>query len=337
MNYFAGFEQAYPQIIGTILEKGKRITPRAGSSIGETLEICPYEFVIPSTRPVCRLKARKLSPLFLFLEPFYLFTTQQSTDIVGALSAYAPNLKKLALNEKTGKFDGNYGDRIHLMNTGDQMLRIYKLLKQDIHSRRAVLTIHNPVWDIVDSESKDIPCTLSLQFLFREGMLDCYCTMRSNDVWYGTPHNVMMFTFLQRALAGWLSVPTGLYHHRANSFHLYTALEQKAKDFVDASTVNPDYWEKYDIPELIEYPMSCASIAALETDATAVIERERLYRTMEGPPERYPILGEYMITLFDLLTAFWADKRDKEGRDISPDFRHNKDIPLHNDPTATTP
>lgn len=339
-NYFSGFEEAYPRIIEAIIQNGKKVTPRAGSSIGETLELTPYEFVIPSTKPICRLKARKLSPLFLFLEPMYLFTNQQETDIAAALMTYAPNLEALALNHETRKFDGNYGDRLHLngrvdnihYSGGDQMLRAYRLLAKDPDSRRAVVTIHNPVFDIIDGDSKDIPCTLSLQFLIRDGQLDCYCTMRSNDVWYGTPHNVMMFTFLQRAMASWLGVDAGLYHHRANSFHLYTAMEDKAKALLEAAhdymsecvleTLEDEGKYFYDLPERIEYPLGCKSIVDTQTDVNAAMVREKLYREGRDVPELYPVGGEYMSTLFDLLADFWSKERAKKERDFSDDLEY---------------
>lgn len=350
-HYEGGFEEAYPKIIGAILCDGKKVTPRAGSSLGETLELCPFDFSIPGNMPLCRLKSRKLALLFVFLEPLYLFTDQERTRIADALMTYAPNLKKLALNEDTGRFDGNYGDRIHLAGPlplhgggvsrsdyglGDQMLRVYRLLAKDPHSRRAIVTIHNPVWDIVDGDSKDIPCTLSLHFMIREGVLDCYCTMRSNDVWYGTPHNVFMFTFLQRALASWLSVGVGTYHHRANSFHLYTSMLDKAEKFVDDSTANPKYWDLEDAPAIINYPYGCKSIFDTETDANAVMRRELMYRENQEMPELYPLTGEYMTIMFDLLEGFWSRKRAKEGRDISGEIRHNKDTPSTNDLTAHT-
>lgn len=339
MTVFASFEQAYPSIMQEVIERGKKVTPRAGSSIGETLEITPYEFAIPADRPVCRLRARKMSPLFLMIEPFYLFTTQDETQIAEALMSYAPNLKKLALNEETGRFDGNYGDRIHLSGIskdlrsdeplGDQMLRVYRLLAKDPSSRRAVVTVHNPVWDHVDGDSKDIPCTLSLQFMIRNGCLTCFCTMRSNDVWYGTPHNVMMFTFLQRALASWLDVPAGLYFHRANSFHLYTAMLEKAAEFIAQDkkwTAGELSREEalYDIPEIITYPEGHRSIVDTQTDANAVIRREKLHRERAEMPMPYPINGEYAECLFDLLAEFWAAKHKNKPRDILGKIRHNE-------------
>lgn len=353
MPHYDSFEEAYPELIKTLLENGTRVTPRSGSSLGETLEICPFEFSIPADKPICRMKIRKLAYLFVFLEPVYLFTNQRETRIADALMTYAPNLKKLAYNEDREQFDGNYGDRIDIIGwnaglrneeaiAGDQMLRVYRLLKADPHSRRAVVTIHNPVWDIVDSDSKDIPCTLNLQFLIRQGKLDCFCTMRSNDVWYGTPHNVMMFTFLQRALASWLDVAIGTYHHRANSFHLYTAMEDKARAMMEEYTAyavgeksESDVFDTW-VPKNIQYPYGHRSIVDTETDMNAIIRREHMYRTGEEVPKVYPFNGEYGTTLFELLREFWERKQAKKGRDFHDEFRHNKGTPLHDDPTDTT-
>lgn len=258
-HHYNSFHEAYPRIVGDIITNGTEVSPRQGQAIGSTLEIPVYQFSIPATRPLARWEARKPSIAFMFMEPIYLFTNQDRTDIVSALSRYAPNLKNLALNQMTGKFDGNYGDRLSLDGFMDgstrksrhQMRRCYELLSKDIYSRRAILTVHNPVWDVVNGDSKDIPCTLSMQFLFREEALHMICTMRSNDIWYGTPHNVMMFTFLQRAMAGWLGVPVGNYIHRVGSMHMYKDHADKAHDFYVSSRTDKS---ELKLPKEITYP-----------------------------------------------------------------------------------
>jgi thymidylate synthase len=45
--------------------------------------------------------------------------------------------------------------------------------------------------------------------------------MRSNDIVWGLPYDVFLFTMLQELLASELSVDIGSYFHYAASFHLY--------------------------------------------------------------------------------------------------------------------
>lgn len=304
---YNSFNEAYVDLLEHLLKEGTAVEPRKGGSLGGTKELLAMDFGIPSTMPLCTLAQRKMSYAFCMLEPLYLFTTQNDTDIADSLMAYAPNLKKLALNEETKRFDGNYGDRIHLSPMlGDycyeesQLERCYKELKKDPLSRRAVLTVHNPVWDEVGGESKDIPCTLNLHFMIRGGKLLCFCTMRSNDVWYGTPHNVMMFTFLQRALAAWLGVEPGMYFHRANSFHIYDKhVEQAQQLLADPSLLmrSPEVtYPEFPTPE--ETYQRMKELRAWEWEARHNVPTEEL--TMRTDPLHMP---DYECELIKAVTA----------------------------------
>ncbi|WP_417924869.1 thymidylate synthase [Collimonas pratensis] len=44
---------------------------------------------------------------------------------------------------------------------------------------------------------------------------------RSNDLYLGTPHNVVQFTCLQEIMAGWLGIEVGSYVQICDSLHLY--------------------------------------------------------------------------------------------------------------------
>jgi thymidylate synthase len=114
-----------------------------------------------------------------------------------------------------GIFDGGYGIRAF-----GQLGRVADLLTKDPDSRQAVVTIHNGNIDLL-RETKDVPCTLSLQFMVRGGELCLRVTMRSNDVWLGLPYDVVQFTVLQLAMASALGIPVGWYHHSVGSLHLY--------------------------------------------------------------------------------------------------------------------
>ena len=69
--------------------------------------------------------------------------------------------------------------------------------------------------------TKDTPCTLSLQFLLRDGRLNLTTTMRSNDVWTGVPYDMFSFCSMQVMMAMTLGVGVGTYTHQAGSLHIY--------------------------------------------------------------------------------------------------------------------
>lgn len=90
-------------------------------------------------------------------------------------------------------------------------------LKKNPNSRRAVIHIKEPS----DKESKDVNCTVCLQFFIREGKLFCTVYMRSNDIWMGFPYDVFQFTCMQIQMSMELGVELGTYTHIAGSLHLY--------------------------------------------------------------------------------------------------------------------
>ena len=102
----------------------------------------------------------------------------------------------------------------------DQVAQVIDTLKRDPCSRRAVINFDVP--NTERFETKDEICTIALVFELREGKLDCTGIMCSNDVWLGTPYDVVFFTELQKHIANKLGVGYGKYTHFAVSLHAYT-------------------------------------------------------------------------------------------------------------------
>jgi thymidylate synthase len=119
-----------------------------------------------------------------------------------------------------GIYESCYGYKIFLtdVNNESQWSKIIKLLKHDPYTRRAVLNLYNGVAEI---DSKDVACTCSIQFLFRNNKLDATIYMRSNDLIWGLPNDIFFFTMLQERLANELKVEAGSYTHMVGSLHLY--------------------------------------------------------------------------------------------------------------------
>lgn len=110
---------------------------------------------------------------------------------------------------------GNYGTRAH-----GQIANVIRELVHDKNSRRAVISLYYGPADL-RQETKDIPCTLTLQFLIRHDKLLLRVNMRSNDAWLGLPYDLMQFTMLQCALAQVLGIDVGYYCHSVGSMHMY--------------------------------------------------------------------------------------------------------------------
>jgi len=113
-------------------------------------------------------------------------------------------------------------------------------LNQDPDSRRAVMLINLPE-DEREAliASKDVPCTLSLQFFIRDNKLDLHVLMRSNDVMWGLTYDLFSFTLFQECmllhLQQWDKFKTlelGTYYHTAGSMHIYERHFETAQQIV---------------------------------------------------------------------------------------------------------
>ncbi len=58
-------------------------------------------------------------------------------------------------------------------------------------------------------------------------------SMRSNDAYFGLPHDVFAFTMLQEIIARSLSVEPGTYTHVVGSLHLYEEKREDAQKYLD--------------------------------------------------------------------------------------------------------
>jgi hypothetical protein len=178
---------------------GDRVTIRGQ----ETRELVAVQAVIDPYHPLADRPG--------FSETFALLETLQvicGRGDLHQLARHAPRFPQLAPSYVT------YGPRL-----GWQLREVVHMLEAHPEARGAVAQVHAP--EDLRKGYPDQPCTLSLQFLVREDRLHLIATMRSNDIWFGTPNDVFMFTFFQREVAAALNLHAGHYVHQAGSLHVY--------------------------------------------------------------------------------------------------------------------
>jgi thymidylate synthase len=124
-----------------------------------------------------------------------------------------------------GTLNGAYGPRLFAMRGVDQIEAVTTLLQRKPGTRRAVVQLYNAEDLRTDEE---IPCTTTLQFHLRNERLHLSATLRSNDAYWGLPHDVFCFTMLQEMMARRLDVGLGEYLQYVGSMHIY-------EDFVDSA------------------------------------------------------------------------------------------------------
>jgi thymidylate synthase len=120
---------------------------------------------------------------------------------------------------------------------------VKKTLLEDVDSRRAILIIGKAEDYTVGAyqPSKDLPCTLSLQFFIRNNKLHLHTNMRSNDAFWGLTYDLFSFTLLQECMmlelqeAGMTALELGFYSHTAGSLHIYD------RHFAQASAIAETY------------------------------------------------------------------------------------------------
>lgn len=113
--------------------------------------------------------------------------------------------------------NSNYGYCIFDKFGFDQLSFVEEKLRKDKNSRQAVIHIK----EASNKETKDMNCTVCVQFFIRDDKLYATTYMRSNDIWLGFPFDVFQFTCLQCYLAMRLNIGIGTYTHVAGSLHLY--------------------------------------------------------------------------------------------------------------------
>lgn len=164
--------------------------------------------------------SRKLSPAYAAAELLWYLSGEQHIE---RIVPYAPQYERFV---EDGVAYGAYG---HRWKQGEQLLRLLALLRTNPDTRQAVMVM----WDKEDircalnKEHKDLPCTLSMNFLVRDKKLNLIVTMRSNDLWLGTPYDVFCMTAIQILIAENLGLGVGWYQHQAGSLHVYSRNKEK--------------------------------------------------------------------------------------------------------------
>lgn len=112
-----------------------------------------------------------------------------------------------------------YGYILHKKYNKDQIKEVIELLKNDKWSRKAVLSLTDPLLD--KQKTKDFQCTIALNFLVRDNALHLTVYMRSNDVYFGLPYDYIYFTSIGQYIADKLNIPFVNYTHVVTSMHMY--------------------------------------------------------------------------------------------------------------------
>jgi thymidylate synthase len=154
---------------------------------------------------------------------WYLSGSDDAEQIGYYVSYYTTN-PTVSVN---GHVIGAYGPRLMRYDEVNQVECVIQTLRKNPDSRNAVIQLFD------HQDNKHAPCTLALQFMVREHKLIMMTSMRSNDLFWGFPHDLFAFTMIQEIIARSVGVDLGHYYHSVGSLHLYNKDEEKAGMYLD--------------------------------------------------------------------------------------------------------
>lgn len=203
----------FPRFLSYVISNGRKV--QVGSKLTFEIVNANLEFKNPRHRIVyCE---RKMNFPFAVAEWLCLMTGESRVELFTPFIAdYG---KRFSSDGKL--IDGAYGFRTAFKSGKNQILEAIDVLKADMSSRQAVVSIYDGKLDLFQKATKSVPCTIAIQFLIRNEKLDMIVTMRSNDVYTGLVYDFFQFTMLQEFVSAHVGVELGTYYHNAGSFHVY--------------------------------------------------------------------------------------------------------------------
>jgi len=131
-------------------------------------------------------------------------------------------------------YEHTYGGRIfRFADIKDQMRDfIFPLLKENPDSRRAVVSIYNPVEDS-DTTNKNTPGLMYLNFRIKNNKLLITAHIRSNDVLFGWPANLFQIYKIQQYVSKELGIENGNITTISNSAHVFLEEENPLLEKLD--------------------------------------------------------------------------------------------------------
>lgn len=210
MKYAEDIDSAWLYWYERLAGQKSEMSSRDGDVVGEILNAVTV--ISNPTKNVMRNRIRKLPMKYAVGELlWYLSGNNNLSEIQKYTSAW----DRMSDDGKT--VNSNYGWCIRHKYGFDQWEYARELLRKSPETRQAVLHIKTAD----NKESKDVNCTVCLQFFIRDNKLHATVYMRSNDIWMGFPYDVFQFTCMQILMSMELGVEIGTYTHVAGSLHLY--------------------------------------------------------------------------------------------------------------------
>ena len=161
---------------------------------------------------------RDANPVFHFMESLWMLNGNNDLKSMKYFN------KRMADFSDDGKIlKGAYGHRWRHHFAYYQLKTIIHRLKKYSNDRRAVLTMWDPLDDLVsNNDRKDLPCNTHVYFTVRNKRLNMTVCNRSNDlIWGCCGANAVHMSYLQEYIASMIDAKVGIYVQFTQNLHAY--------------------------------------------------------------------------------------------------------------------
>jgi thymidylate synthase len=232
-----------PVALRHIINAGVRRDSRNGPVLQAPTEVATV-YSSPRER-VIFWPERDANPFFHIYEALWMLAGRN--DVAGP-TKYVKSFAQFSDDGET--FHGAYGYRWRHWHTAgpdrDQLTQIADELRRDPKSRRCVLQMWNPNWDL-GHDGKDLPCNLTVTFQTDpiSRALNMVVFNRSNDILWGCyGANAVHFSYLHEYMSVLTGIPMGRYTQVSVNWHAYdNELLQRVSPIQLNYNVRNPYWD----------------------------------------------------------------------------------------------
>lgn len=238
-----------------ILEYGNQINSKRGIN----KELINYSATLINPRVRTSMSLHRKLVQSKFAEFAWYLSKEDDKDYI------KPYISVYELEEQeNNKILGAYGSKI-FSSQNEQKPQYERVIEQILKrktTKQAYLVISEKEdYKFRKEKHESPPCTIGLHFYVRDSKLNLTSYMRSNDAYYGLPHDLFCFTMLQEMISYRTNIPLGIYTHYATSMHIYDQHFDKIKEYLFEGKQEP-----IEMPSIKECSSKTLNLVSKEFD-----------------------------------------------------------------------
>jgi thymidylate synthase len=226
-------EQQYLNLLKNVLENGSNKSDRTGigtkSIFGTQLRFSLENNILPV------LTTKKVFTRGVIEELLFFIRGETDTKLLEAkgVNIWKGNTSRKFLDQRgltdlaEGEMGPMYGAQWRSFFGVDQLSNAFNLIKNDPDSRRILITALNPAQSHLGVLE---PCHTFFQFYVNNNELSCQFYCRSQDLFLGTPFNIMSYALLTHIMAKATGLAAKELIYVAGDAHLYNNHFEQVKE-----------------------------------------------------------------------------------------------------------